>query len=124
MVSGGVYVKVRIYDSTVSEHDRQQSHREIATFCVHVICPGGTKFKIPCCVFILWIIDEFERKKLVTVAMHWDRLRDLIENPEFTKKKVRLSDGRILSYSECGNIETGIPVLFCFGLMTSSLAVM
>ena len=61
---------------------------------------------------------------LLTVAMNWDRLRKLFENPNFTKKKVRLSDGRILSYSECGNIETGIPVLFCFGLMTSSVAVM
>eukprot|EP00532_Pseudo-nitzschia_australis_P012190 CAMPEP_0168204956 /NCGR_PEP_ID=MMETSP0140_2-20121125/113_1 /TAXON_ID=44445 /ORGANISM="Pseudo-nitzschia australis, Strain 10249 10 AB" /LENGTH=338 /DNA_ID=CAMNT_0008130925 /DNA_START=46 /DNA_END=1062 /DNA_ORIENTATION=+ len=51
-------------------------------------------------------------------------LKRLILNPKHTKKKVRLDDGRILSYSECGNLETGMPILFCFGLMTSSLAVM
>ena len=53
-----------------------------------------------------------------------DALQRLILNPKYTKKKIELSDGRILSYSECGNIESGMPVLFCFGLMTSSLAIM
>jgi pimeloyl-ACP methyl ester carboxylesterase len=53
-----------------------------------------------------------------------DALTRLILNPKYTKKKVKLSDGRVLSYSECGNIESGMPVLFCFGLMTSSLAIM
>lgn len=53
-----------------------------------------------------------------------DALTKLILNPKYTKKKVKLSDGRILSYSECGNIDSGMPVLFCFGLMTSSLAIM
>ena len=51
-------------------------------------------------------------------------LKRLMLNPKYTKKKVRLFDGRILSYSECGNLESGMPVLFCFGLMTSSLAIM
>jgi pimeloyl-ACP methyl ester carboxylesterase len=45
-------------------------------------------------------------------------------NPKYAKKKVRLCNGRILSFSECGNIESGIPVLYCFGLMTSSLAIL
>ncbi|KAG7346696.1 alpha/beta fold family hydrolase [Nitzschia inconspicua] len=53
-----------------------------------------------------------------------DALTRLILNPKYTKKKVTLSDGRVLSYSECGNIDSGMPVLFCFGLMTSSLAIM
>jgi pimeloyl-ACP methyl ester carboxylesterase len=53
-----------------------------------------------------------------------DPLTKLILNPNYTKKKVTLSDGRLLSYSECGNIDSGMPVLFCFGLMTSSLAIM
>jgi len=53
-----------------------------------------------------------------------DVLQRLILNPRYTKKKLRLGDGRILSYSECGNLESGMPVLFCFGLMTSSLAIM
>ncbi len=56
--------------------------------------------------------------------MNVDRLKKLIENPRYTKKKIKLRDGRILSYSECGNIESGMPVLFCFGLMTSSVAIM
>ena len=56
--------------------------------------------------------------------MNVDRLKKLIENPRYTKKKVTLKDGRILSYSECGNTESGMPVLFCFGLMTSSVAIM
>jgi pimeloyl-ACP methyl ester carboxylesterase len=53
-----------------------------------------------------------------------EALKQLMLNPKYTKKKVRVCDGRILSYSECGNLETGMPVLFCFGLMTSSLAIM
>jgi pimeloyl-ACP methyl ester carboxylesterase len=53
-----------------------------------------------------------------------EALKKLILNPKYTKKKIQLSDGRILSYSECGNIESGMPVLFCFGLMTSSVAIM
>jgi pimeloyl-ACP methyl ester carboxylesterase len=53
-----------------------------------------------------------------------DALTRLILNPKYTKKKISLADGRILSYSECGNVESGMPVLFCFGLMTSSLAIM
>eukprot|EP00536_Pseudo-nitzschia_multiseries_P008342 jgi/Psemu1/287725/fgenesh1_pg.210_\ len=53
-----------------------------------------------------------------------EALKRLILDPQYTKKKVELGDGRILSYSECGNIESGMPVLFCFGLMTSSLAIM
>lgn len=56
--------------------------------------------------------------------MSVDRLKKLIENPRYTKKKIKLKDGRILSYSECGNVESGMPVLFCFGLMTSSVAIM
>jgi pimeloyl-ACP methyl ester carboxylesterase len=56
--------------------------------------------------------------------MHWEQLKLLILNPEYTRKKIALVDGRTLSYSECGNIQTGAPVLFCFGLMTSSVAVM
>mmetsp|Transcript_2775 Transcript_2775/g.3948 ORF Transcript_2775/g.3948 Transcript_2775/m.3948 type:complete len:350 (-) Transcript_2775:83-1132(-) len=56
--------------------------------------------------------------------MKIERLRALIENPTYTRKKLRLNDGRILSYSECGNIKKGLPVLFCFGLMTSSVAIM
>lgn len=56
--------------------------------------------------------------------MYMDRLRKLIENPRYTKKKITLKDGRVLSYSECGNLESGMPVLFCFGLMTSSVAIM
>ena len=53
-----------------------------------------------------------------------EALKRLMLNPQYTKKKVSLLDGRILSYSECGNLESGMPVLFCFGLMTSSLAIM
>jgi pimeloyl-ACP methyl ester carboxylesterase len=53
-----------------------------------------------------------------------DPLTKLILNPKYTKKRVTLSDGRLLSYSECGNIDSGMPVLFHFGLMTSSLAIM
>jgi len=53
-----------------------------------------------------------------------EALKRLILDPKYTKKKVELDDGRILSYSECGNIESGMPVLFCLGLMTSSLAIM
>jgi pimeloyl-ACP methyl ester carboxylesterase len=53
-----------------------------------------------------------------------DPLTKLIQNPKYTKKTTPLSDGRMLSYSECGNIDSGMPVLFCFGLMTSSLAIM
>jgi pimeloyl-ACP methyl ester carboxylesterase len=53
-----------------------------------------------------------------------EALKKLILNPKYTKKKTPLADGRVLSYSECGNIESGMPVLFCFGLMTSSVAVM
>ena len=56
--------------------------------------------------------------------MNWERLKDLTENPDYAKKKIRLADSRRLSYSECGNTKSGIPVLFCFGLMTSSVAVM
>jgi pimeloyl-ACP methyl ester carboxylesterase len=56
--------------------------------------------------------------------MNVNRLRKLIENPRYTKKKITLKDGRTLSYSECGNLESGMPVLFCFGLMTSSVAIM
>jgi pimeloyl-ACP methyl ester carboxylesterase len=56
--------------------------------------------------------------------MNWEKLKDLIQNPDYTKKKIRLADGRRLSYSQCGNTKSGIPVLFCFGLMTSSVAVM
>lgn len=56
--------------------------------------------------------------------MNWEKLKDLTENPAYTKKKIRLADRRRLSYSECGNTKSGIPVLFCFGLMTSSVAVM
>jgi pimeloyl-ACP methyl ester carboxylesterase len=56
--------------------------------------------------------------------MNIERLKNLIENRKYTKKKIRLADGRKLSYSECGNIESGMPVLFCFGLMTSSVAIM
>ena len=48
----------------------------------------------------------------------------LLVNPEYTRKIFVLQDGRKLSYSECGNIATGFPVLFQFGLMASSLAVM
>jgi pimeloyl-ACP methyl ester carboxylesterase len=57
-------------------------------------------------------------------------IQKLILNPKYTKKKVYFpSDGngdstRVLSYSECGNIESGMPVIFCFGLMTSSIAIM
>ena len=39
-----------------------------------------------------------------------EALKKLILNPKYTKKKIQLSDGRILSYSECGNLESGIPV--------------
>lgn len=56
--------------------------------------------------------------------MNVEQFTKLIQNPEYTRKKIRLRDGRILSYSECGNITTGMPVLFCFGLMTSSISVM
>jgi pimeloyl-ACP methyl ester carboxylesterase len=56
--------------------------------------------------------------------MNWEKLKDLIENPHYAKKKIRLADRRRLSYSECGNTKSGIPVLFCFGLMTSSVAIM
>jgi pimeloyl-ACP methyl ester carboxylesterase len=56
--------------------------------------------------------------------MNIERLKNLIENPKYTKKKIKLVDGRILSYSECGNITSGMPALFCFGLMTSSVAIM
>lgn len=49
----------------------------------------------------------------------------LMLNPKYTKKKVQLPDNRTLSYSECGNIDKGgMPVIFCFGLMTSSIGVM
>jgi pimeloyl-ACP methyl ester carboxylesterase len=56
--------------------------------------------------------------------MDVEQLKLLISNPEYTRKKITLVDGRTLSYSECGNIQTGAPVLCCFGLMTSSVAVM
>lgn len=56
--------------------------------------------------------------------MNIERLKTLIENPEYTKKKIKLADGRIVSYSECGNTTDGMPALFCFGLMTSSVAIM
>jgi pimeloyl-ACP methyl ester carboxylesterase len=51
-------------------------------------------------------------------------LEALLVNPEYTHKIFDLRDGRRLSYSECGNLTTGLPVLFQFGLMASSLAVM
>lgn len=51
-------------------------------------------------------------------------LEALLVNPEYTRKIFDLRDGRRLSYSECGNLTTGLPVLFQFGLMASSLAVM
>ena len=56
--------------------------------------------------------------------MQWEQLKLLITNPNYVRKKLELVDGRALSYSECGNIENGLPVIFCFGLMTSSVAVM
>ena len=56
--------------------------------------------------------------------MKIERLKALMTNPTYTRKKIRLNDGRLLSYSECGSIKSGMPVLFCFGLMTSSVAVM
>jgi pimeloyl-ACP methyl ester carboxylesterase len=56
--------------------------------------------------------------------MNWEKLKNLTENPDYTKKKIRLADGRTLSYSECGNTKSGFPVLFCYGLMTSSVAIM
>jgi len=31
---------------------------------------------------------------------------------------------RTLSYSECGNLDSGMPVIFCYGLMSSSIAIM
>ena len=52
------------------------------------------------------------------------KLEALLINPEYTRKIFDLSDGRRLSYSECGNLSIGLPVLFQFGLMASSLAVM
>jgi pimeloyl-ACP methyl ester carboxylesterase len=52
------------------------------------------------------------------------KLEALLINPEYTRKRFDLSDGRRLSYSECGNLSIGLPVLFQFGLMASSLAVM
>ncbi|CAB9515507.1 Alpha beta hydrolase fold [Seminavis robusta] len=48
---------------------------------------------------------------------------DLLSDPEYTRKKITLTDGRMMSYSECGNLESGHPVLFQMGLMGSSLAV-
>jgi pimeloyl-ACP methyl ester carboxylesterase len=56
--------------------------------------------------------------------MDWETLQELFNNPDYCKRKVALRDGIQYSYSQCGNIASGIPVLFCFGLMTSSIAVM
>lgn len=56
--------------------------------------------------------------------MNQRKLETLLINPEYTRKKFDLRDGRQLSYSECGNLSVGLPVLFQFGLMASSLAVM
>ena len=52
------------------------------------------------------------------------RLEALFTDPNYTRKKVELSDGRILSYAEAGNLESprgGPPILFQFGMMGSSM---
>lgn len=41
--------------------------------------------------------------------------------PEDGSRKSAEEENRVLSYSECGNLETGHPVLFFYGLMCSSL---
>ena len=61
---------------------------------------------------------------------------ELWSDPKYTCKTVQLqnnnrklseddnsqtTESRLLSYSECGNLETGHPVLFFYGLMCSSL---
>lgn len=68
--------------------------------------------------------ESDSREATLLQSMNMDILIRLLEDPRYTKKKIRLRDGRMLSFSECGNIESGIPVLFCFGLMTSSVAAM
>ena len=58
------------------------------------------------------------------ISMNWERLQELFDDTNYCKRKVRLREGVEYSYSQCGNIQSGTPVLFCFGLMTSSIAVM
>lgn len=56
-------------------------------------------------------------------TMNAEQLKDLMEDYRYMGKTITLSDGRILSYSESGNVDSGSPVLFQMGLMSSSLGV-
>ena len=48
---------------------------------------------------------------------------DLFRKARENVKKFQLKDGRYLSYCEAGKLQGGLPVLFQFGIMSSSLTV-
>lgn len=52
--------------------------------------------------------------------MNENKIKELLQDRDYTRKQILLRDGRTISYAECGNIVDGYPVIFQFGLMGSS----